>query len=113
MLNRDVSAHLVTRYVEEKGFGFVDPSASSVIEFWRSAPPSDQEKVLRRGRIYATFRYPNATATGYTAKEPGLENWFDRLARWIRKSYHKTGGLEYAGPGTLDLQLQGWELVPR
>lgn len=114
LFNRDVSSNFVVCYVEERGFGYIDPHRSSVVELWRSAPHPDSENVLVRGRIWAQFRNAN-NAMAYVYKEPEFEKWFDRLASWIRRSYEMTEiemyGRWYAGPGALALRRQGWSLI--
>jgi hypothetical protein len=90
---------LFTRHVVMKvgplqgqGVYYVDSSQSSVIEFSRSLLLPD-ENMLTRGRIWAEMR--RLEGDKFVHKGEEFEEWYDSIAKWLRKRYRKIGTKPY------------------
>ena len=109
LFNRDVSERLLTRYVPEQGHHVIE-HGSSAVELLRSHPKYETNDTLQWGRIWAEFWYLDSQKT-FQKKELAFVQWYDSLAKWIRTKLVRVSWNDFAGPGALDLQRQGWKLV--
>lgn len=68
---------------------------------WEAKP------ALIQGRLYGVF-------DGYLGKPPEFEKWFERLVRWVRKSYKRNpnGQGGYVGPAAYQFFANGAYLLP-
>jgi hypothetical protein len=96
LFNQSISENLKVDFFPKPGHYAVDEITSSVIQFSRS---SIRDGVVRRGRIWATFSYPNQARGKMLSKEPTFKQWYETIDRWIKKRYLRLDRLIYAGPG--------------
>lgn len=82
LFNRGISSNLVTEYVTQQSYFVLDFLQSSVIEFWGS---SLRDNNMFPGRIWAEFTFLNKERTALLPKDPGLSEWYNTLAGWIKK----------------------------
>jgi len=99
---KNINGRLKTKYIETQGYFLVDSSASPVIEFLGSFV---KDNLLIRGRIWAEIKYLDGDKLVYKGKE--FENWFNALARWIRRHYQKITDWEYIGPNAAEWHGRG------
>lgn len=97
-----INGKLETKYIEKQGYFLIDSLTSPVIEFSRSFM---RDNLLVRGRIRAQLQYWKSNEIVSKGKE--FENWFNAIARWIRKHYQKISELEYIGPHALEWRKRG------
>lgn len=100
--DRNVNGELKAEYIKTQGYFLVDSSASPVVEFIRCFV---QDNLLLRGRIWAEIKYWNGDKSIYKGKE--FENWFNALARWIRRNYQKISKVEYLAPRAAEWHRRG------
>ncbi len=109
LFNRDVSKRLLTRYVPEQEHHVIE-HASSAVELLRSHPKYETKDTLQWGRIWADFWYLDSQNM-FQKKELAFVQWYDSLAKWIRKKFVRVSWNDFAGPGALDLRRLGWKLA--
>ena len=100
--NKNINGKLETKYIEKQGYFLIDSLMSSVIEFSRSFT---RDNILVRGRIWAQLKYWKGHEI--VSKGKDFENWFNAIARWIRKHYQKISESEYIGPHALEWKKRG------
>jgi len=100
--DKNIDGKLETKYIEKHGYFLIDSLMSSVIEFSRSFI---RDNFLVRGRIWAQLKYWKGNEI--VSKGKDFENWFNAIARWIRKHYQKTSELEYIAPHALEWKKRG------
>lgn len=83
--NRDTSPPPVLNPVAERGYYTVEKNRSEVVEFSRSRL---SEGVLTAGRLWVlpTYWELQDEPPSLVRKGEAFLRWYDRLARWIRKS---------------------------
>jgi len=104
LFNRSVSKNLRIDLFSQQRHYAIDTLASSVIEFSRS---SVKDRMMGRGRIWADFTYFDSEKKVILLKEPAFKEWYETIARWIRKRYKHVDWLIYAGPGTQKFLAEG------
>lgn len=107
LVNRSISSNLVVNFISQQGYYTIDGLQSSVIEFSRSFL---QEGVLKPGRIWAEFNVFDGGRMILLPKESGLEEWYDAIAKWIRKRYKRVSSSFYAAPGAMRFRQDGGKL---
>jgi hypothetical protein len=106
--NQSLLPSLTRKYIARADRGpyyRVDESKLPVLEFTTSFRATwDGKPALGQGRVYGTFE----------GKPPEFEKWYETIARWLRKNFHrnptKMGG--YVGPAAYAWFEKGGYLLP-
>jgi len=90
--------------LENESIYRVDTLNSTVIEWSRSRPRPDGQ--LAPGRIWAEMtRLEDGVIVD---KDPGFIQWYERIARWLRKNYQRVEGqFRYFGPAAAKWYAEG------
>jgi len=104
-----VSNRLFTKFVKEQKH-YVVESKSSVIEFGRSHPKFREPKIWQEGRIWAEFDYLNPAARGFVPKEAEFKEWYEIIAKWIRKTFKRIEHNTFLGPSAAKFRAKGRKL---
>jgi hypothetical protein len=108
LYNRSVPGDLyIDPYEDREGYR-LDVVNSCVIEF-DSTSQQEDTKVLREGRLWAEFRRLRPGDSDFVRKPPRFEQWYEQVAKWIRKTYKRVDWNLFAGPGALGLHEAGWK----
>ena len=108
--NQSLLTSFQYRYIPESDDGpyYRTDDSLPVLEFsWGPQEKWNGRQVLRPGRVWCSFEYD-----GEKAKD--LERWFNSIARWLRKNYHRNpssylGG--YVGPAAYEWFKKGGLLL--
>jgi hypothetical protein len=106
--NRQFLPHIERKWVPDPGYFRADTLRKPILEFMMSFTTTWEGKpALGQGRLFGDFDLS-------LGKPPEFEKWFESLARWIRKNYHKNpasfGG--YIGPAAYGFCQNGGVLLP-
>lgn len=107
LFNRSVSSNLVVEFISKQGYYTIDGLQSSVIEFSRSFV---KEGILKRGRIWAEITRLDKEKRVLLPKEVEFKEWYEVVAKWIRRRFNRLPSGFYAGPGTLEFRKRGGKL---
>ena len=105
--DRDHSPAPKIEYVPEQRYYVVEPIASEVIEFERS---HFDEGRLVRGRIWTEIAVWQSNGT-LLSKSETFQQWFNRLANWIKRCSIRDQHGDYLLPGAAEYAKQGGKLV--
>lgn len=108
LYNRDVPGDLFIDPHEGREGYHLDVTNSCVIEF-DSTIQHEDNMVLREGRLWAEFRRLRPEDPDFVRKPPHFEQWYEQVAKWIRKTYERVGWNLFAGPGALNLHGARWK----
>lgn len=89
----------------------IEPFDSSVIEFYRCFLRPDRPDTLTSGRLWTEMRRLTPDKQAFEYKGDEFKKWYDSLARWIRRRYHRVGD-RYVGPRAYEWHLAGGILQP-
>lgn len=104
LYNRSVPGNLETTYVPAQKYYTVDEEKSPVIEFSRSIR---EGRIIRPGRLWVELKYIDDDGD-WKFKEPEFKEWYEQLAKWIRKHYsHEINPDFYFGPGAAKIVRSG------
>ena len=115
LFNHSVSSQLFSIQSKNGSHYSFDWMRSSAIEFQRCFI---QERIMYPGRIFADFTAHDIRSGITSPREAEFEEWYDSLARWIRKTYHPIRLYDpgrsrvpslvlYAGPGAQSFYRAG------
>jgi hypothetical protein len=107
--NRTFIPNLKRRWIPDPGCYRVRVLYDPVLEFSPSLLTTWEERpALVQGRLYGIF-------DPYLGKPPEFQKWYERLVRWIRRTYKKnpTDMDGYIGPAALDFFEKGGYLLPQ
>jgi hypothetical protein len=90
--NRDTSPEPATDFLSQQGYYVIDESRSEVIEFSRTV---QEGSVLRPGRLWVEFKFLDETGIKLLPKGAEFKNWYESLARWIRRNYSREVDPDY------------------
>ena len=105
--NRSVAENYQTEYVPEKEHYAINGLLSSLIEFSRSYV---KDNTMYPGRIWAEFTVVDEDAGDLGQKSREFRNWYEEIAKWIRREFMHTGWMMFAGRGALRFQDEGGKL---
>ncbi len=105
--NRSITPSFRSDYVAEKGYYVINGLLSSLVEFSRSYVKDD---TMYPGRIWAEFTIIDDERNDLAQKDRGFKNWYEDLAKWIRREFMHTGWMMFAGRGALKFQEKGGKL---
>jgi hypothetical protein len=111
---RSYFSSVVYQRVEERGYSYLDPFASPVIEYTRSGL-NTVRNVLIAGRIWYEHKYWDKDDDGndvLVEKPERLLRLFNSLARWIREYCTRLPNGMYIGPHAMELHKKGAKLSP-
>lgn len=108
LYNRNVPGDLYIDPLEEREGYRLDRASSSVIEF-DSTSQHEDTKVMREGRLWAEFWRLRLADPDFVRKPSQFEQWYEQVAKWIRKNYKRVDWNLFAGPGALNLHEAGWK----
>lgn len=76
----------------------LDKMKAPVVEFWRSKLiDEDGKTVLTKGRLWAEMHWWENDKLMYKGED--FEDWYDSLAKWVRKKFHRIPTYDgYFGP---------------
>lgn len=104
--DRDGSPKPILTYVPPQQYYSVDEIDSEVIQLHRSCLDATR---LSQGRIWAEFSVWRSDGT-LQRKSKRFEQWFGRLARWIKRNYAIDDDGDYVGPGAAKYAALGGKL---
>jgi hypothetical protein len=104
LFNRSISPRFESEFVQEQGGYVLNGLLSPVVEFSRSYVEGN---TMRPGRIWAEFTVVDGETNDLDQKDRNFRNWYETLAKWIRKEFYHTGLMIFAGKGALRFQDQG------
>jgi hypothetical protein len=105
--NRSITPSFRSEFVPEKGYYIINGLLSSLVEFSRSYIKDD---TMYPGRIWAEFTVIDDETNDLGQKDRAFKNWYEDLAKWVRREFVHTGWMMFAGPGALRFQEQGGKL---
>ena len=106
--NREFLPHIERKWVPDPGYFRADTLRRPILEFMMSFTTTWEGKpALGQGRLLGDFDLS-------LGKPPEFEKWFENLARWIRKNYHKNPAIfgGYIGPAAYEFCQSGGVLLP-
>lgn len=106
--NRSVPGDLYIDPIEGREGYRLDVGSSCVIEF-DSTSQHEETKVLREGRLWAEFRRLRPEDPDFVRKPSRFEQWYEQVAKWIRRNFKRVDWNLFAGPGALGLHEAGWK----
>ena len=105
--NRSITQNYQPEYDPDKGYHIINGILSSLIEFSRSYV---KDNTMYPGRIWAEFTTVDEEASDLGQKSREFRNWYEDIAKWIRREFMHTGWMMFAGPGALKFQDEGGRL---
>ncbi len=106
--NQKFLPHLERKWIAEPGYYRIDSLRLPVLEFMPSFKATWEGKpALGQGRLFGNFE-------AYLNKPAGFEEWYERLASWIRRQYRKSplGPGGFVGPEAYEFCRSGGFLLP-
>ncbi len=107
LFNRSIVSSFQSEYDSQRSYYMIDGLGSSLVEFSRSYV---KDNTMYPGRIWANFTIVDDESGDLAQKDRQFRNWYESLAKWIRKEFYHTGWLVFAGRGALRFQDQGGTL---
>ena len=105
--NRTIASNYQSEYVPENNRYVINGLLSSLVEFSRSYV---KENTMYPGRIWAEFTTVDDETNDLDQKSREFRNWYEELAKWIRREFMHTGWMMFAGPGALKFQDEGGKI---
>jgi len=105
--NRSVAENYETEFVPEKGHYVINGLLSSLVEFTSSYI---RDNTMYPGRIWAEFTILDEVTNDLDQKSREFKNWYEEMAKWIRREFMHTGWMMFAGRGALKFQDEGGKL---
>jgi hypothetical protein len=108
--NRSFLPNLERKWVPDPGFYGLSNLNEPILEFRPSSAlvTWEEKRALVQGRLYGIF-------DPYLGKPPEFQKWYERLVRWIQKTYKKnpTSMSGYVGPAAYEFFEEGGYLLPQ
>jgi hypothetical protein len=105
--NRSITPSYRTEYVPDKGYYIINGLLSSLVEFSRSYV---KDNTMFPGHLWAEFTIVDDDTNDLGQKDRDFRNWYEALAKWIRREFMHTGWMMFAGRGALKFQDKGGRL---
>ena len=105
--NRSIVPSFLSEYVPEKGNYLINGLLSSLVEFSRSYV---RDNTMYPGRIWAEFTVVDDETNDLGQKPREFKDWYEQMAKWIRREFMHTGWMMFAGRGALRFQDAGGRL---
>ncbi len=105
--NRGIAPNYESEYVQENDRYVINGLLSSLVEFSRSYV---KENTMYPGRIWAEFTTVDEETNDLGQKSREFRNWYEEMAKWIRREFMHTGWMMFAGRGALKFQKEGGRL---
>ena len=105
--NRAIVPNYHSEYVPENNRYVINGLLSSLVEFSRSYV---KENTMYPGRIWAEFTIADEETNDLGQKSREFKNWYEEMAKWIRREFMHTGWMMFAGRGALKFQNEGGRL---
>jgi hypothetical protein len=105
--NRGIVPNYQSEYVQENNRYVINGLLSSLVEFSRSYV---KENTMYPGRIWAEFTIVDDETNDLGQKSREFRNWYEEMAKWIRREFMHTGWMMFAGRGALKFQDEGGKI---